>query len=43
MLKTDGSVPVINLFKQVIFEREVREAAARRKFGADRMLNMEAL
>jgi hypothetical protein len=35
MLKTDGSVPVINLFKQVIYAPLVREAAARRKFGAD--------
>jgi hypothetical protein len=30
MLKTDGSVPVINLFKQVMYERLVREAAARK-------------
>ncbi len=43
MLKTDGSVPVINLFKQVIHECIVREAAAWRKFGADHRLNMEAL
>ncbi len=35
MLKTDGSVPVINLFKQVMYERLVRDLAARRKFGAD--------